>query len=171
MVPPKEGRATRVVDETYLQYLEAKIRANPNAIVAPLVGNIVLPPGHRLEEENLEYYDYEMIGGNHSRLVFQLLLNEPLLRSNPSITHRSTVVYANLDDEEALVLGQEHNISAEHHLASKFEDEVRLARSVLKKCTPALKHSEHAEGGDRFQGRLKRLFQIEVGIYNVVTPL
>ena len=50
MVPPKEGRTTRVIDETYLQYLEAKIRANPNAVVAPLVANITLPPGNQLEE-------------------------------------------------------------------------------------------------------------------------
>jgi len=55
MVPPKEGRTTRVIDETYLQYLEAKIRANPNAVVAPLVVNITLPPGNQLEEGNLEY--------------------------------------------------------------------------------------------------------------------
>jgi len=58
MIPPKEGRTTRVIDEAYLQYLEAKIRANPNAVVAPLVTNITLPPGNQLEEGILEYYDW-----------------------------------------------------------------------------------------------------------------
>ena len=163
MVPPKEGRTTRVIDETYLQYLEAKIRANPNAVVAPLVANITLPPGNHLEEGNLEYYDFEMIGGNHSRLVFQRLLNSPLFKSNPAVTHRSAVVYANLS-VEAVVVGQEHNAAAEDHLASKFQDEVHLARNMLKRCTSSMKFSEHADGGDQFQQLLKRVFLIEVGL-------
>ena len=44
MVPPKDGRIIRETDENYLQHLEAKIKANPHAVVAPLVANISLPP-------------------------------------------------------------------------------------------------------------------------------
>ena len=103
-----------------------------------------------------------MIGGNHSWLVFQYLLSDPFFQSNPAVTHRSAVVYANLDDE-ALILVQEHNTAAEAHLASKFQDEVRLSRSLLQKCTPSIKYSEHADGGEQFQLLLKCVFLIEVG--------
>ena len=163
MVPPKDGRIIREIDENYLQHLEAKIKANPHAVVAPLVANITLPPGSQLEEGNLEYYEFEMIGGNHSRLVFQRLLSDPLFQSNPAVTHRSAVVYANLNDDEALILGQEHNTAAEAHLASKFQDEVCLARNLLQKCTPSIKYSKHADGGEQFHLLLKRVFLIEVG--------
>ena len=104
-----------------------------------------------------------MIGGNHSRLVFQHLLNDPLFQSNPAVTRRSAVVYANLNDDEALILGQEHNTAAEVHLASKFQDEVHIARNLLQKCTSSIKYSEHADGGEQFQLLLKHVFLIEVG--------
>ena len=74
------------------------------------------------------------------------------------------VVYANLSVEEAVVVGQEHNAAAEDHLASKFQDEVHLARNMLKRCTSSMKFSEHADGGDQFQQLLKRVFLIEVGL-------
>jgi len=54
-------------------------------------------------------------------------------------------------------VGQEHNAAAEDHLASKFQDEVHLARNMLKRCTLSMKVSEHA-GGDQFQQLLKRVF-------------
>lgn len=101
MVGPSEGRGVRQLDDSYLKVLEERIRNAPNAIVAPLVASIKLAGNKRFNKKDLEFYTYEMIGGNHSRTVLQKLIDEPLLRLEASLYHRSAVVYQNLTDKEA----------------------------------------------------------------------
>lgn len=69
MKPPKSSRAVRPLDERYLKLLTSRICANLTEDSVPLVANLVLPEGATFCEEDLTKYEFEMIGGNHSRQV------------------------------------------------------------------------------------------------------
>lgn len=79
----------------------------------------------------MECYKFEMIGGNHSREVFQTLIKEPLYRLQHSYHFRLAAIYCNLTDDEALALGKQHNMTAETQLPSKFQDDVKLTRRLF----------------------------------------
>ena len=100
MIGPGEGRGVRQLDD-YLKVLEDRIRNAPHAIVAPLVASVQLSGDDQFNENDMESYTFEMIGGNHSRTVLQKLIDEPMLRLEASLHHRLAVVYRNLTDEEA----------------------------------------------------------------------
>ena len=121
----------REIDRKYLASLKERIVTYPTAHVAPLLANVQLSPGQAFDSENLEGYNYEMIGGNHSREAYQLLLEDPVHRLHESFHFRPTAVYANLSDNEALALGRQHNLSSEVQLPSKFQDDVRLTRRLF----------------------------------------
>lgn len=113
--------------------------------------NVNLPPGTELGPDNLPFFTFETIGGNHSRVVFQRLLCEEEFCSDPACQSRPAIVYANLTDEEAILVGSKHNATTEFHLPTKFQDSVRRARSLLLKCVVSIKETEHAQGGEQFQ--------------------
>lgn len=115
----------------YLEHLEKHIQASPNAIVAPLVANISLPPGTKFEEKDLPYYKYEMLGGNHSRVIFQKKLKDPKNRLFKNFLEKPAVVFGNLTDDEALLVGCSHNVSGEIRLATKFRDNIEVARRIF----------------------------------------
>lgn len=71
-----------------------------------------------------------MLGGNHSREVFQKLIKEPKMRLLAAVQERPAVVYANLNDEKALLIGRSHNIAGEIRLATKFRDDVELVKRI-----------------------------------------
>ena len=119
------------IDRKYLASLKERIVTYPTAHVAPLLANVQLSPGQAFDSENLEGYNYKMIGGNHSREAYQLLLEDPVHRLHESFHFRPTAVYANLSDNEALALGRQHNLSSEVQLPSKFQDDVRLTRRLF----------------------------------------
>ena len=95
-----------------------------SAHVAPLLANVTT------DINNLENYNgtFEMIGGNHSREVFQSLIEDPSYGLQQAYHHRLVAVCKNLSDEEALALGKKYNMTAETELASTFYDDVKLTR-------------------------------------------
>ena len=99
--------------------------------MAPLLANVKLSAGQEFDSENLEGYIYEMIGGNHSREAYQLLLQDPIHGLHESFRFRPTAVYANLTDNEALALGRQQNLNSGVQLPSKFQDDVRLTRRLF----------------------------------------
>lgn len=131
MLPPREGQTIRNIDAKYLKTLKERVITYPTAHVAPLLANVQLSSGQTFDPENLEAYQYEMIGGNHSREVFQMLIQDPIYRLQNSFHCRLAAVYVGLSDEEALSLGKQHNISAEIQLPSKFQDDARLTRRIF----------------------------------------
>ena len=66
MIGLSEGRGVRNLDDSYLKVLEKRIRNAPRAIVAPLVANIQLSGDDAFDENKMDCYTFEMIGGNHS---------------------------------------------------------------------------------------------------------
>ncbi len=112
--------------------------------------------------EDIQYYKYEMLGGNHSRQAYQALLQQPMYRLRLDIQKRPTIVYANLTDE-ALTVGKSHNMAAETHLPTKFQDDVKLARRLLhNQIQGEFPEEEHVQGGEKFTSTLKDVFQLTV---------
>ena len=65
MIPPCGNQMLREIDGKYLASLYERIVTYPTAHVAPLLTNVQLSAGQVFDSENLEGYNYEMIGGNH----------------------------------------------------------------------------------------------------------
>ena len=97
--------------------------------MAPLLANV--ETDFAFDKEHMDEYTYEVIGRNHSRQVFQEFVKEPIYRLQQSYHHRLAALYHNLNDEEAVVLGKQHNMTAETQLASKFYDDVKLTRHLF----------------------------------------
>ena len=106
--------------------LEERIRDAPRAIVAPLVANIPLSGDDAFDENKMDCYTFEVIGGNHSQTVLQKLIEEPMMRLEASLQHRLAIVYKNLTNEEAISIGKMHNLTGETHLCTKFQDDVKI---------------------------------------------
>ena len=88
MIGPGESRGVRQLDDSYLKVLEDRICNAPHVIVAPLVASVQLSGDDQFNENDMESYAFEMIGGNHSRTVLlQKLIDEPMLRLEVSLHH------------------------------------------------------------------------------------
>ena len=108
MLPPQEGQAICNIDAKYLKTLKKRILTYPTVHVAPLLDNVQLSSGQFCDINNLGDYHHEMIGGNHCRKVFQMLLEDPIHRLQNCFCFRIAAVYAGLTDKEALALGRQH---------------------------------------------------------------
>ena len=137
--------------------------AFPSAHVAPLLANVTM------DSDDLKNYDgtFEMIGGNHSREVFQSLIKDPIYGLQQSYHHRLAAVYKNLSDEEAVALGKEHNMTAETQLASTFYDDVKLTHHLFSTIQQP---SEQKMMGfnDEMRDSFMKVFRIEVIIYAAI---
>ena len=158
MVPPSVGRRVRDIDSGYIKAFRERITAFPAAHVVPLLANVETDSA--FDKEHMDEYTYEMIGGNHSRQVFQELVKEPIYRLQQSYHHRLAALYHNLN-EEALALGKQHNMTAETQLASKFFDDVKLTRHLF---TAIEQPSENKmmEFTDKMRDSFIKVFRIEV---------
>lgn len=95
MVAPADSRKVRGIDNRYVQTLRERVTAFPSAHVAPLLANITTDVD---DVEDLKDYSgtYEMIGGNHSREVFQSLIKDPIYGLQQGYHHRlAGVIYGN----------------------------------------------------------------------------
>ena len=163
MIGPSEGRGVRQLDGSYLKVLEERIRNAPHAIVAPLVANIQLSGDDAFDENNMDCYTFEMIGGNHSRTVLQKLIEEPILRLEASLQHRLAIVYRNLTDEEALSIGKLHNLAGETHLCTKFQDDVKMTRKLFSMMAE-VKDDEPLPYTDQMRDAFLKVFNLTVWI-------
>ena len=161
IVGPSEGRGVRQLDDSYLKVLEDRIRNAPCAIVAPLVACIQLSEDETFNENDMDSYSFEMIGGNHSRTVVQKLIDEPLLRLEESLHNRLAVVYRNLTDEEALSIGKMHNLAGEAHLCSKFQDDVRMTRELFMMMVE-VKEDQLLPFNDKMRDAFLKVFNLMV---------
>lgn len=159
MVAPADNRKVRDIDRRYIQTLQERVTAFPSAHVAPLLANITT------HSDDLKSYGgtFEMIGGNHSREVFQSLIKDPIYGLQQSYHHRLAAVYKNLSDEEALALGKEHNTTAETQLATTFYDDVKLTRHLFSSIQEPPEQSL-LEFNDKMRDSFMKVFRIEVTI-------
>ena len=67
MVGPSEGRGVKQLDDSYLKVLEDRIQEAPCAIVAC----IQLSEDETFNENDMDSYAFQMIGGYHSQTALQ----------------------------------------------------------------------------------------------------
>ena len=58
----------------YVESLKEEMINNPTINVAPIIGVVRLKDDEPFDKKHPESYLYETIGGNHSRIALQLLL-------------------------------------------------------------------------------------------------
>ena len=132
--------------------------------VSPLLANIDIQAGEDFDSADLTKYSYEMVGGNHSREVFQSLLEQPLYQMHKSFNCRLAAVYKNLSDKEALALGRQHNLTSETHLQSKFYDDVKLTRRLFSAIKKPVEN-ELLEFNDKMKEIFIQVFRIDLFMF------
>ena len=98
--------------------------ANPTRDVAPIVGIVKLPPEESFVAAHAEAYQYETVGGNHSRIALQEILLDCDMSSRFLYSHRLVSVYHGLSDEQIQHLAHCHNRATEFTSKMTTQDKV-----------------------------------------------
>ena len=151
----------------YLKTPKERIVTYPTAHVAPPLANVQLSTGQSFDADDLEAYQYEMIGGNHSR---EVLVKDPIYRLQKSFQFRLAAVYTGLTDKEALALGRQHNITSEVQLPSKFQDDVRLTRRIFAEIVSP-KEDKLMNFNEKMRSVFMKVFCIDVSCAKKLTRL
>ncbi|XP_053393658.1 uncharacterized protein LOC123543365 [Mercenaria mercenaria] len=126
LVGPMDGRAVRPVLTSHVKELEEaflknRVQSQYKILVGLLVdGSIEMaskPGGCTVE----------VLGGNHTRIALQTLRKRGLWK----LDELRVEVHANIDDQECLSLGIQHNVVDKQALEMCFMDEVRLIRKLM----------------------------------------
>ena len=94
-------------DEQFVKALKEEMKKNPSRLVSPIVGIPVLSSQQEFDQKHPNYYKYETIGGNHSRIALQELLDE--YPCDQRYKSRQVAVYSGLTNDQALKLAARHN--------------------------------------------------------------
>lgn len=128
MTAPHPARCLRQIDRKHVDSLKAAFRKRPeNNII--FFGNILKDDFDIRLLGTSGYVNVETIGGNHSRVALQELLEEGI---NMSPTVYMTI-YKGLCDTEALKLGFDHNVGHELGRPTSPEELMLLFRRELLK--------------------------------------
>ena len=125
LTSPSVNRLIRIPDDTFVSTLKAEMLRNRTNEVAPIIGLLELKKGEVFNKDDCDTYVYECIGGNHSRLAHQQILEEnPDLNIDRHFSHRSVSIYVNLTDEQAQHLAHRHNRTTEFINVMTTQDKV-----------------------------------------------
>ncbi|KAL5479413.1 hypothetical protein EMCRGX_G022933 [Ephydatia muelleri] len=95
-------------------------------------GLLELKKGEVFNKDECDTYVYKCIGGNHSRLAHQQILEEnPDLNTDRHFSHRSVSIYVNLTEEQAQHLAHRHNRTTEFINVMTTQDKVHLCQMRL----------------------------------------
>lgn len=100
------------------------MKENPTILVSPIVGLPVLQEGQVFDKKHANSYFYETIGGNHTRVALQEMIEE-----NPSdkrYKSRQVAVYLGLTDQQVLSLAARHNRATDFSHAMTTQDKVTI---------------------------------------------
>ena len=125
LVEPVASRLIRQPHEPYIKGLKEEMKKNPTCDVAPIVAMVKLTDGQKFDEAHPEAFTYETLGGNHSRIALQELLNEDKqLATLPYYRSRLVSVYSGLSDKQATHLALRHNKATEYTSKLTTQDKV-----------------------------------------------
>lgn len=103
---------------------------NPSSDSAPILGLVSLKEGETFDRSKAHTYSYETIGGNHSRIALQELVEE---LDNPSYRTRLVSVYQGLSDRLVKRLAHKHNHATSlHHEMSTWEKVTIILHTIGK---------------------------------------
>ncbi|XP_019616710.1 PREDICTED: uncharacterized protein LOC109464217 [Branchiostoma belcheri] len=103
---PAWKRLVRVADRQHVDKLK-KVFVHTSVQATILIGNICNITAEQFEESEINNYEYEVIGGNHTRIALQEILQETPDQLENTTVHLN--VYCGLPDDMAKRLGMDHN--------------------------------------------------------------
>ena len=125
LVPPRESRLLRGQDNIFVEKLKEKMILDPSAPGATPMAVLCKDVNIDLfNEKFLNVYKYEVLGGLHSLVAKNELLEE--YPENPFFQQALAEIYVGLSDEQALRLAQRHNINSHFVHKITHRDLVRL---------------------------------------------
>ncbi len=166
---PPVGYAVRGVDDKHFRELEKEIIENPQRNFTMCVGFLQSESKVKMEEIDDGLYDIYILGGNHSILARQSVMNTQLYSMDPKYKHLNNVkvrVYRNLTCEEGLHVGTEHNKIHTIVKAPTFEDNIKLFRQLLFEAGGRTESEEPPEGAD-IDGRWRNSIKSILGFKSV----
>ncbi len=135
LVSPPEGYGVRAVDDKHFRGLEKEITENPQCNFTMSVGFVRNSSGNvTMKQINNGEHNIYILGGNHSILARQSVMNSDIYSCDPKYEHLNKVkvrVYGDLTCEEGLHVGTQHNKIHTLVKAQTFEDDIKLFRQLL----------------------------------------
>ena len=161
---PPPGYAVRGVDDKHFREMEKEIIEKPHLNFTMCVGFTCNVNATIKQIENGEH-DVYILGGNHSILARQSIMNSHLYSLDPKYAHLDKVkvrVYGDLTPEEALHVGTEHNKIHNVVKVPTFEDNIKLFRRVVFKAggmaaSDQGEPPEGAETDDKWRDSIKNI--------------
>ncbi len=110
LIEPPDPMLVRKTSQDFVKSLKQEMLQNPTADVQPILCIVCIKEGDDFNEKYKEGYMYQTIGGNHSRVALQEILQEhPELGQKRNYTHRLCSVYSKMAPKLALCLASKHN--------------------------------------------------------------
>ena len=119
LIAPGKTRQIRPPDYHFVKCLKEEMLTTD---VAPIVALVNLTEGEEFNPAHAEAYQYETIGGNHSRIALQEIATEE--QPTSTIKHLLVSVYYDLSDEMAQHLAHRHNRATEYTSKMTTQDKV-----------------------------------------------
>ena len=124
LIEPSPFHLIRKPDPQFVSLLKKEMISNPTQDVAPIVGLVKLSHTEQFCPAHAEAYQYETIGGNHSRIALQEILQDCDTSSRFLYSHRLVSVYHGLSDEQVQHLAHCHNRATEFTSKMTNQDKV-----------------------------------------------
>ena len=129
---PRKERSIRDPDEHFVASLKLEMLENRTSHVAPMIAIVRLRDDEQFDSKHPEAFTYETIGGNHSRIALQQLLNEnDNLRQDPQFSSRRVSVYSRMTDEQAQHLALRHNRATDFTCKMTTQDKVHCIKFMV----------------------------------------
>lgn len=116
----------------YVESLKEEMINNPTINVAPIIGVVHLKEGEPFDKKHPEAYIYETIGGNHSRIALQDLLESHKDLPDAYRFRIVSVYNSTITDEEAQHLSLRHNRATEFTNKMLTQDKVIGYQAIVK---------------------------------------
>lgn len=114
----------------YVEALKNEMLNNPTSNVAPIIGVVRLKQDEVFDKKQPEAYVYETIGGNHSRIALNQLLETNKNLSDVYRFRMVSIYDSSITDEEAQHLSLRHNRATEFTNKMLTQDKVSRAMCI-----------------------------------------
>ena len=127
---PSWQRLHREANDDHVKRLMAVFEKHPHGYYQPIIVNIPnVDSVAQLKDDELDHYNLEVIGGNHSRIAYQRLLDRSI---HISIFKKRVVkIYCGLTNEQARLVGLETNSVHQVNLKDGYNDIIFGMRAML----------------------------------------
>ena len=130
LVEPEWARLYRVVDHDHVKTLKKEFLKNPGGCFTMMVVHADVQRKD-FDIGKISQYKLEVLGGNHSRVALQQIIEEELPCVGEKYTTRMAKIYCGLNMEEARRIARDHNHIHAFGKEDTFMDIVNGFRTCL----------------------------------------